>query len=39
MNLNNLLNAVRGRDGYSAKLFIEDVASRLASRVQLTSAR
>lgn len=28
---------VGGRDGYSAKLFIEDLASRLANRVQLTS--
>ncbi len=28
---------VGGRDGYSAKLFIDDLASRLANRVQLTS--
>lgn len=28
---------VGGRDGYCAKLFIEDLASRLANRVQLTS--
>jgi IS1 family transposase len=28
---------VGGRDGYYAKLFIEDLASRLANRVQLTS--
>jgi IS1 family transposase len=28
---------VGGRDGYSAKLFIDDLASRLATRVQLTS--
>ena len=30
---------VGGRDGYSAKLFIDDLASRLANRVQLTSDR
>src|SRR4029078_4529938 len=28
---------VGGRDGYCAKLFIDDLASRLANRVQLTS--
>jgi IS1 family transposase len=28
---------VGGRDGYSAKLFIDDLATRLANRVQLTS--
>jgi IS1 family transposase len=28
---------VGGRDGYAAKLFIDDLASRLANRVQLTS--
>ena len=28
---------VGGRDGYSAKLFMDDLASRLANRVQLTS--
>jgi IS1 family transposase len=28
---------VGGRDGHSAKLFIDDLASRLANRVQLTS--
>ncbi len=28
---------VGGRDGYSAKLFIDDLATRLATRVQLTS--
>ena len=28
---------VGGRDGYSAKLFIEDLKTRLANRVQLTS--
>jgi hypothetical protein len=29
--------AIGGRDGHSAKLFIDDLASRLANRVQLTS--
>jgi IS1 family transposase len=29
---------VGGRDGHSAKLFIDDLATRLANRVQLTSA-
>ncbi len=28
---------VGGRDGYSAKLFIDDLATRLANRVQITS--
>src|SRR6266513_1496118 len=28
---------VGGRDGYAAKLFIDDLASRLANRVQITS--
>jgi hypothetical protein len=28
---------VGSRDGYCAKLFIDDLASRLANRVQLTS--